>query len=54
MGFETTILRDLVGCSNHWATGDSMVSKGEMWVFDWNLENFYGSSQRPTFHPCSP
>ena len=29
-------LRDLVGCSNHWATGDSMVSKGEMWVFDWN------------------
>ena len=31
MGFETTTLRDLVGCSNHWATGDSMVSlKGEM------------------------
>ena len=32
MGFEPTILRDLVGCSNHWATGDSMVSKSEMWV----------------------
>ena len=29
MGFEPTTLRDLVGCSNHWATGDSMVSK--MW-----------------------
>ena len=28
MGFEPTTLRDLVGCSNHWATGDSMVSKG--------------------------
>ena len=27
MGFEPTTLRDLVGCSNHWATGDSMVSK---------------------------
>ena len=26
MGFEPTTLRDLVGCSNHWATGDSMVS----------------------------
>ena len=21
------------GYANHWATGDSMVSKGEMWVF---------------------
>ena len=29
MGFEPTTFRDLVGC-----TGDSMVSKGEMWVFD--------------------
>ena len=29
MGFEPTTLRDLVGCSNHWATGDSMVSKGQ-------------------------
>ena len=27
MGFEPTTLRDLVGCSNHWATGDSVVSK---------------------------
>ena len=34
MGFEPTTLRDLVGCSNHSATGDSMASKGEMWVFD--------------------
>ena len=33
MGFEPTTLRDLVGCSNHWATGDSMVSKGQfLWV----------------------
>ena len=32
MGFEPTTLRDLVGCSNHWATGDSMVSKGHLWV----------------------
>ena len=36
MGFEPTTLRDLVGCSNHWATGDSMASKGVTWVFDWN------------------
>ena len=36
MGFEPTTLRDLVGCSNHWGTRDSMASKGEMWVFDWN------------------
>ena len=27
MGFEPTTLHDLVGCSNHWATGDSVVSK---------------------------
>ena len=32
MGFEPTTLRDLVGCSNHWATGDSMVSKGQIMV----------------------
>ena len=25
MRFEPTTLRDLVRCSNHWATGDSMV-----------------------------
>ena len=36
MGFEPTTLRDLVGCSNHWATGDSLVSKGHLWDFDWN------------------
>ena len=29
MGFEPTTLRDLVGCSNHWATENSMVSKGQ-------------------------
>ena len=40
MGFEPTTLRDLVGCSNHWITGDSMVSKGKMWVFDWNSDFF--------------
>ena len=34
MGFKPTTVRDLVKCSNHWATGDSMVRKGEMWVFD--------------------
>ena len=32
MGFEPTTLRDLVGCSHHRATGDSMVSKGHLWV----------------------
>ena len=30
MGFEPTTLRDLVGCSNHWAAGDSVVSKGQV------------------------
>ena len=34
MGFEPTTLRDLFGCSNHWATGDSVARKGKMWVFD--------------------
>ena len=34
MGFEPTNLHDLVGCSNHWATGDLMASKGEMWFFE--------------------
>ena len=32
MEFEPTTLRDLVGRSNHLATGDSMVSTGQMWV----------------------
>ena len=36
MGFEPTTLRDLVGCSNHWATGDSMVSKGQFVGLGWN------------------
>ena len=30
MGFEPTTLRDLVGCSNHWASGDSVVCKGQV------------------------
>ena len=29
MGFEPMTLCDLVRCSNHWATGDSVVSKGQ-------------------------
>ena len=36
IGFEPTILRDLVGCSSHWATGDSMVSKGQFMGLNWN------------------
>ena len=41
MGFETTTLRDLAGCSNYWATGDSTY--GELqnlgtlkWYYDEN------------------
>ena len=30
MEFEPRILRDLVGCSNHCATGDSMALTGLM------------------------
>ena len=30
MRFQPTTLHDLVGCSNHWATGDSVVSKGQV------------------------
>ena len=30
MGFELTTIRDLVGWSNHWATGGSVVSKGQV------------------------
>ena len=36
MGFEPTTLRDLVGRSNHWATGDSVVRKGQIVGIDWN------------------
>ena len=36
MGFEPTTLRDQVGCSNHWATGASMVSKGQIVGINWN------------------
>ena len=36
MGYEPTTLRDLVGCSNHWATGDSVVSKGPIWGSDFS------------------
>ena len=36
MGFEPTHLRDLVGCSNHWATGDPMASKSQFGGLDWN------------------
>ena len=30
MGFEPTSIRALVGCSNHWAAGDSVMSKGQV------------------------
>ena len=36
MGFEPTTLRDPVGCSNHWATGGSVVNKGQFVGLDWN------------------
>ena len=36
MGFEPTTLRDTVRCSNHWATGDSRVTKGQFVGLDWN------------------
>ena len=34
MGFEPTTLRYILGCSTHWAAGDSMASTGSMWIFD--------------------
>ena len=38
MGFESTALRDidLVGCSNNWATRDSVVTNGQIVVLQWN------------------
>ena len=36
MGFEPTTLHDLVRCSSRWATGDSVVSKGQFVGLDWN------------------
>ena len=36
MEFEPTTLRDLVGCSNHWATGDAVVSKVQFVGLDWS------------------
>ena len=32
-GIWTTALRDLAGRSNHWASEDYMMKKGEMWVW---------------------
>ena len=40
MGSEPTTLRDLVGCSNHSATGDSMVSKGQFVGLDFSESTF--------------
>ena len=37
MGVEPTTLRDLVRCSNHWATGDLMVSKGARFYWQKDL-----------------
>ena len=34
MEFEPMTLRDLVGCSHHWATGDSVVD--QFVGLDWN------------------
>ena len=36
MGFEPAAIRDLVGRSNHWATGDSVVTKGQFVGLDCN------------------
>ena len=36
MEFKSTTLRDLIVCSNHWATGDSMVSKDQFVGLGWN------------------
>ena len=36
MGFEPTTLHDIARCSDHRATGDSMVSKGQLLDLDWN------------------
>jgi len=36
MEFEPMTRSDLVGCCNHWATGDSVVSKGQIVGIDWN------------------
>ena len=36
MVVEPTTLRDLVECSNYWAIGDSMMSKGQFMGLYWN------------------
>lgn len=36
MGFESATLRGLVGCSGHWAAGDSVVSGGQLVGVDWS------------------
>ena len=41
MAFEPTTLRDLVGCSSHWAIGDSVVSKVQSVGLDWNALRGY-------------
>ena len=36
MGFGLTALRDLVGYSNHWAIGDSVMTKDQFVGLDWS------------------
>ena len=48
MGFEPTTLCDLVGCLNHQMTGNSVVSKGEIWVQMLSEYQVFPSSHWPS------
>ena len=54
MGFEPTSLHALVGCSNHWATGDSVVSKGQFVGLDRNcIARLHSQVMTSTFETAS-
>ena len=46
--------RDLVGCSNHWATGDSMACKAETWVFYSSAASHFSNKQILTYLLARP
>ena len=53
MGFEPTTLCDPVGCSHHWATGDSVVSKGQILGIDWVSTVTILDSEKNLLNNCS-
>ena len=66
MGFEPTTVRTLVGCCNHWATGDSSGERQSMWAIwhnyriaqvtlcQWTHIKLHSCLQRTRFYWSAP